>query len=141
MNYQQQASDFLAKYGISFSFKLANTKRPSWDENRQCNHFVVTFKKGRRSISFDFFDSVHNFQKGIKELGAYSVLACCSSEIYCPETFEEFCVDYGYEAYSSYNGKKNQQSAKTFAALKKQSVKLQKFFDTEEMRDNLSEIC
>lgn len=132
-DYQQQAADFLAKHGISFSFKLANTKRPSWDSGRQCNHFVVTLKKCKRRVSFDFFDSAHNFQKGIKELDAYLVLACCSSEFHCPDTFGEFCGDFGYET-DSWN------AHNTFKALRKMSKKLQKFFDTEEMRDDLSEI-
>jgi hypothetical protein len=134
MNYQQQASDFLAKHGISFSFKLANTKRPSWDNGRQCNHFIVTFRKGTRRVSFDFFDSTRNFEKGIKELDAYSVLACCSSELYCPDTFEEFCNEFGYDNDS-------RQAEKTFKALSKFSAKLQKFFFTKQMREDLSEIC
>jgi hypothetical protein len=133
-NYQQQAASFLAKHGIAFSFKLANTKRPSWDENRQCNHFIVTFRKGTRRVSFDFFDSISNFEKGIEELDAYSVLSCCSSELYCPETFEEFCNEFGYDNDS-------RQAEKTFKALSKFSAKLQKFFDTEEMRDDLLKIC
>ena len=133
-NYQQQAADFLAKHGISFSFKLANTKRPSWDENRQCNHFVVTFKKGGRRVSFDFFDSISNFEKGITVLDAYSALSCCSSELYCPDTFEEFCNEFGYDNDS-------RQAEKTFKALSKFSAKLQKFFDTEETREDLLEIC
>lgn len=135
MNYQQQAADFLAKHGISFSFKLANTKTPDWkDDSRPVNHFIATFKKGKKRVSFDFFDSLNNYQKGIKELDAYSVLSCCSSEIHCPETFEEFCSEFGYDEDS-------RKSEKTFKSLKKFSDKLKKFFDTEEMRDNLSEIC
>jgi hypothetical protein len=132
-DYQQQAADFLTKHGIAFSFKLANTKRPSWDNGRKCNHFVVTLKKGNRRVSFDFFDSTSNFEKGVIVLDAYSVLACCSSELHCPDTFEEFCGDFGYEtdSWNAYN---------TFKALRKMSKKLQKFFDNEQMREDLSEI-
>lgn len=135
MNYQQQASDFLTKHGISFSAKLANTKTPSWkDDSRPVNHFIVTLKQGKKRVSFDFFDSIANREKGITELDAYSVLSCCSSEIHCPETFEEFCSEFGYDEDS-------RKAEKTFKSLKKFSDKLKKFFDTEEMRDNLSEIC
>jgi hypothetical protein len=135
MNYQQQAADFLAKHGISFSFKLANTKTPSWkNDSRPVNHFIVTLKQGKKRVSFDFFDSIANREKGITELDAYSVLSCCSSEIHCPETFEEFCSEFGYDEDS-------RKDEKTFKSLKKFSDKLKKFFDTEEMRDSLSEIC
>ena len=135
MNYQQQAADFLAKYGITFSAKLANTKTPSWkDDSRPVNHFIVTLKQGKKRVSFDFFDSINNYEKGIKELNAYSVLACCSSEIYCPDTFKDFCDEFGYD----YDSRK---AEKTFKSLKKFSNKLQKFFSSKEMRDSLSEIC
>jgi len=143
-NYQQQAADFLAKHGIVFSAKLSNEKLPNWqndnkpcylrDEKRKNNHFVVTLRKGTRRVSFDFFDSISNFEKGIKELDAYSVLANCSSELYCPDTFEEFCNEFGYDNDS-------RQAEKTFKALSKFSAKLQKFFDTEETREDLLEIC
>jgi len=131
--YDQQALDFLAKHGITFSFKLANTKVPSWDKNRQCNHFVATFKKGKSKLSFDFFDSIHNFQKGVVELDAYTALTVCSAEIHCADTFEDFCSEYGYDEDS-------RSAEKTFRALSKMSKKLKKFFDTEEMREDLGEI-
>jgi hypothetical protein len=139
-DYQKQAADFLSKHGIKFSAKLVNKKSPPWSPDRKVNHFVVTLKHENRRVSFDFFDSIIRFEKGEKELDAYSVLACCSSDYNCPETFEDFCSEFGYDAHDSYTGKKNQQSAQTFAALKKQSAKLQKFFNTEEMQDDLSKI-
>lgn len=132
--YDQQAADFLAKYGITFSFKLANTKTPDWkDDYRPVNHFVATFKRGKNKVSLDYFDSINNYQKDITEISAYSALTCCSSEINCPDTFEDFCSEFGYEEDS-------RKAEKTFRALKKFSDKLKKFFDTEEIRDDLSEI-
>ena len=138
-DYDQQAADFLTKHGITFSAKLSNTKKPSW-KSSPVNHFIVTFKRGKKKMSFDFFDSVNNYLKGITELDAYSALTCCSSELYCPDTYEEFCSEYGYSAYDVDTGKKDKNSAATFRALKKMSDKLQKFFDSKEMRDDLLEI-
>lgn len=139
--YDQQAADFLAKHGITFSFKLANTKTPDWkDDSRPVNHFIATLKRGKKRMSFDFFDSINNYEKGVKELDAYSVLSCCSSEIHCPDTYEEFCSEFGYDAYDVNTGKRDKNNSKTFLALKKFSTKLQKFFDSEEIRDDLSEI-
>ncbi len=138
--YDQQALDFLTKHGITFSFKLTNTKTPRWDDARQCNHFVVTFKRGKSKVSFDFFDSVQKFRDAEIEIDAYDALTCCSSELHCVDTYEEFCSDFGYNAYDANTGKKDKKNAATFRALKKMSDKLQKFFDTEEMREDLGEI-
>lgn len=130
--YDQQALDFLAKHGITFAAKLSNTKKPSW-KDVTVNHFIVTFKKAGKRMSFDFFDSVNNFQKGVVDLRSYDALTCCSSELYCPDTFRDFCSEFGYDEDS-------RTAEKTFRALKKFSDKLKKFFDSEEIRDDLSEI-
>jgi hypothetical protein len=132
--YDQQAADFLTKHGITFSFKLSNTKVPSWkDDSRPVNHFIATFKKAGKRMSFDYFDSINNYLKGVTELRAYDALTCCSSELHCPDTFEDFCSEFGYDEDS-------RKDEKTFRALKKFSDKLQKFFDTEELRDDLAEM-
>lgn len=134
MNHHQQAADFLVKHGIRFSAKLVNKKLQEWEGNeRKSNHFVVTLENENRRVSFDFFDSVNNFNAGKTELDAYSVLACCSGDYHCPETFEEFCSEFGYDADS-------RKAEKTFKACQKQSAKLKKIFDTQEMVDDLMEI-
>jgi len=134
MDYQKQAADFLAKHEITFSFKLANTKTPDWEDNgQQRNHFVVTLKQGKKRMSFDFFDSVYNYRNGKTEIAVYDALIICSSEINCPDTFGDFCSEFGYEEDS-------RKAEKTFRALKKFSNKLKKFFDTEEIREDLQEI-
>ena len=138
--YQQQAADFLAKHNIQFSAKLANTKLPTWKESdtRKNNHFVVTLKsttlaRAENKASLDFFDSENNFRDGKKELDAYSVLACISSDINCPDTLADFCSEYGYDEDS-------RKVEKTFRACVKQSNKLRKFFTTDEELADLAEI-
>ena len=134
-DYNKQAADFLAKYGITFSFKLANKKLPTWAESkeRQNNHFTVTFKRGDKKLSFDFFGSQNDYRNGKQEIDAYSVLACCSSDYYCPETVEDFCGEFGYDEDS-------RKAEKLHKACLKQSKKLQAFFSGEEMVENLMEI-
>ena len=111
--YQQQAADFLAKHGITFSFKLEDKKLPPWRESevRQNNHFIVTLKRGDKKISFDFFGSQKDYMDGNDEIDAYTVLACCRN------------------------------AEKLHKAYLKQSQKLQSFFDGEEMVENLMEIA
>lgn len=133
-DYQKQASDFLAKHGIEFSAVLKNEKLPSWGRKdyRENNHFLVTLKKGARKISFDFFDSTHDFKNGVNTLDSYSVLASASCEIYCPDNVQDFCAEYGY--------KLDKEAEKTFNRCHKHAQKLRAFFDTEEIREELSEI-
>lgn len=131
-DYQKQAADFLAKHSIKFSAKLTNKKSPPWSPDRKVNHFVVTLSKGKKRISFDFWDSQHNKQAGIETLDAYSALSCVSSDIYCADTFEEFCGDFGY----------NTDSRKDLATFKRCSAfakKLNAFFTAGE-KEELAEI-
>lgn len=134
-DYQKQATDFLAKHKIAFSYKLANKKLPTWEESgiRKNNHFVVALKRNGAKVSFDFFGSKNDFQKGVHELDSYSVLVCLSSDLYVPEDFESFCSEFGYDAG-------DKKTKKLFKVCLKQSQKLQKFFDTEEMREDLQNI-
>jgi len=135
-DYQQKAADFLAKHGITFSFKLEDKKLPPWRESevRQNHHFIVTLKRGDKKLSFDFFGSQNDYRNGKQEIDAYSVLACCSSDYYCPETVEDFCGEFGYDEDS-------RNAEKLHKAYLKQSKKLQAFFDGEEMVENLMEIA
>lgn len=136
-NYQQQAADFLSKHSIKFSAKLTNKKSPPWSPDRKVNHFVVTLKHENRRISFDFFDSIIRFEEGKEEPDAYSVLACCSSDINISDNFEDFCAEFGY---SFYTAKDKNAIMKIFRACKKQSEKLNKLFCSEEMKKDLAEI-
>lgn len=133
-DYQKQASDFLAKHNIRFSAVLKNEKLPSWGNKsrRENNHFLVTLKKGVRKISFDFFDSAHNFRNGINTLDSYSVLASVSCEIHCPDNVQDFCAEYGFPI--------DKGTKKMFNKCHKHAEKLRKFFDTEEIREELSQI-
>lgn len=85
----------------------------------------------RRSISFDFWNSLHDVQQG-KSPTAYDVLACVSGDVYSPETFEDFCSEYGYDADS-------RKAEQTFKAVDKFARKLRAFFSESEI-EALSEI-
>ncbi len=65
-------------------------------------------------------------------LRPYSVLARLSSDIYCPETFADFCAEYGYDEDS-------RKAEQTFRRCLAFSRKLHAFF-TEAEIEQLSEI-
>jgi len=94
----------------------------------------ITVRAARASggrLSFDFWNSQKDMQEG-KAPTAYDVLACISGDVNCPDTFEDFCGEYGYDL----------DSRKAFATFKRCATfaeRLQAFF-TEEEREALAEI-
>ncbi len=87
-------------------------------------------KPGR--VSFDFWGSYRDHQTGNKELTAYDVLACISGDANTPETFEDFCDEYGYDEDS-------RRAFETFRRCNKLARKLRRLFTVSEIAE-LSEI-
>ena len=126
--YDKQAADFLAKYGIKFRATLSDTKTAEWDDGKtgQRHHYRITLSKPGAGVSFDFFGSVADYKAGRKEATPYDVLACLSSDANTPETFEEFCSEYGYNADS-------RKDYATFRRCDRLARRLRAFFTAEEL--------
>lgn len=84
-----------------------------------------------RRLSFDFWNSCADMVEG-REPTAYNVLACLSSDAYCPDSFEEFCSEYGYDEDSA----KARQTWKRCTAF---ADRINAFFDGSELEE-LAEI-
>jgi hypothetical protein len=113
--YDTQAETFLANNGIRLRITLSDSKTAPWSpaghhyrvtlsgkkpcdcvehgEESKLKHLVVCPRQNRR-ITFDFWDSVNAAEKGTAPT-AYDILACLSGDAYCPETFADFCAEYG----------------------------------------------
>lgn len=126
-NCEKQANDFLLKYGMTFQAKFISNEAPRWNNIVHGHKYKITLKRANKSISFDFWNSFNDSKAG-KSPTAYDVLACCSSDINIPDNFEDFCSELGYEPDSI-------KALKTFEACKKQSIKLNNFFNSEEIVD------
>ncbi len=132
-NYDQQAADFLAKCGIAFRATLSDSKTPAWDDGSAYRpHYRVTLSSRHstgplhaRRLTFDFWGSINDGQTG-EPVSAYSVLACISSDANCPETFEDFCAEYGEDEDS----RKALQTFRRCAAFGK---RLRAFFTADEL--------
>ena len=133
-DYNQQAADFLTRNGIKFRSVLSDTKRAPWQKMgcTDSHHYRVTLSKPGKRVAFDFWDSIQNRRDGIRELSAYSVLACISGDVHCPETFADFCSEYGYDTDS-------RSAEQTFRRCLAFSRKLRAFFTEKEIQE-LSEI-
>lgn len=76
--YDIQAQRFLATYGITFRAEHARAKASKWG-GTSAQHWRVTLTAGRRTLSFDFWNSEVDTSAGTP-LRAYSVLACLAGD-------------------------------------------------------------
>lgn len=98
--YNKQATDFLEKHGISFSTRHCGYNKYFHDDIVERHVFRVTLRRGRRSMSVKFGQSIaaQSIAAGPSEPRVYDVLACLTKSD--PGTFKEFCADYGYNTDS-----------------------------------------
>lgn len=133
--YETSARAFLRKHGITFkATRTSENPCPPFCDGKHIHGdcYRVTMRRNGKRISFRFWNSLNDSQNG-KALDAYSVLACCSSDLYCPDTFEDFCAEYGYDLDS-------RKAESTFKLCLAQKERLEKLFDSEEVRTDLSTI-
>jgi hypothetical protein len=150
-DYEKQAQDFLNEFGIKFRATLADSKPSPWRGERDTtepHHYRVTLSKAKpiyrlyeeiaeqpkfvHRLTFDFWSSIADAEKGIKTVTAYSVLASISGDVNCPETFKDFCVEYGY-------GSDSINALQTFRRCASFGKRLRAFFTQSEI-EKLQEI-
>lgn len=83
--------------------------------------FKIKLIKGGKQYTFEFGQSI---SEGSSEPTLYSVLACLTK--YDPETFEDFCANYGYDEDS-------RNTEKTYKAVVKEFNNMQRLFTIEEL--------
>ena len=116
MNYQQQANDFATATGTklkinrsNYGYHFTNDK-----ENRYIFNCTLT-RKGKR-YTFNFGQSI---AAGSVEPTMYDILACLTK--HDPETFENFCSEYGYNEDSI-------KSLKTYIAVQREFKGVNRLF-------------
>ena len=133
--YDKQAEDFIKFAKIKVTIvRDPNNVCPRWDDGKHIHgdKYIVMFSGlGNRRLRFPFWNS-YNDAREEKDPRPYDVLACISSDANCPETFEKFCSDYGYDTDS-------RKAEAEFKSLKAFAIKLRRFFTQEEL-DKLQEI-
>lgn len=134
--YHEQGERFLHRFGITFYARVAKSQTPPpWakkNEDFGLRYNVTMKRPDGQTIRFPFWSSTRNRQNGIKELHPYSVLSAISGDVFCPEMFEEFCAEYGYDTDSV-------QALATFRRCSRFARELKDFFTSPELED-LSEI-
>jgi hypothetical protein len=130
--YENKARRIANDLGLRMTAEQVGTECPKWGQkNGRCEHihglhYKVTLRRRGRSLSFDFWNSQHDAQKG-KEPGYYDILSCVSADASMPTDPDEIAEEFGPMPPSQ------AIAAATFSA------RLMAFFSGEELRQ-LSEI-
>lgn len=149
--YIKRATDFLQKTHTKMKIEyVGRAVNKEWKEKEKRCLYEITLTSPRGSMTFDFWDSIRNTEirtmpfdaynmQANKELAAkkkaavpsvYDVLACLQK--YDPGTFEDFCLDYGYDEDS-------RTAERIYFAVQKEYTQLARLFTPDEM-DELAEI-
>lgn len=142
-DYEKQAEDFLNNYGLTLQAAFKGDKCPPWDDEKHIHgdRYRVTIKRKvwthtrldshgevrPNSVSFDFWNSYRDSGEG-KTPTVYDVLSCISGDVYCADTFEDFCSEFGYDIDS-------RKAEQTYRRCKILASKLSRFFTDIEIRD------
>lgn len=149
--YIKQATDFLQKTHSKMKIEYVGLAvNKEWKEKEKRCLYEITLTSPRGSMIFDFWDSIRNTEirtmpfnaynvQANKELAAkkkaavpsvYDVLACLQK---CdPGTFENFCLDYGYDEDS-------RTAIRVYLAVQNEYTQLARLFTPEQMEE-LAEI-
>ena len=124
--HEDQAEEFLRSNGLTLRCTLSDSKTPAWNDDHAGHHYRVTISRARAGrLTFDFWDSVANADAG-RSPTAYDVLAAISSDAYTPDTFADFCSEYGYDSDSI-------TAKQTFTRASRFAARLRAFFSADEL--------
>jgi hypothetical protein len=132
-HYDARAREFLSKHGIKLRITLSDSKPARWEPAGHHYRITLSRKNGAGRLAFDFWGSVNDAEAG-KDPGAYDVLSCIGSDLFTPETFEDYCSEYGEEQDS-------RKALQTFNRAHEHAERLRAFFTDETEREELGEIC
>lgn len=143
IDYQKQGADFITQHGLKFRAVKKAGQCPPWSSDKspysKCScgsvhgdrYLITISRSGHGRISFDFWNSL-NDKKDWRAPTPYDVLACISGDVHCPDTFEDFCGEYGYDQDS-------RKAERVFRRCTKLAKRLRAFFTADEI-EALSEI-
>lgn len=138
IEYEKQAKDFCDKHCVLIHSTLIDKDRYFDDDTEERNIYLVKISRIAArdkkhtiidKMKFNFDDSIHNTEKGVKKLSNYSILASLTK--YDPGTFDNFCNDYGYDTDS-------RRAKKIYKAVKKEWDNVSRVFG--DCLDDLREI-
>lgn len=116
-----------ARYSVAFSNGL---KFSFWQSLNFWEIMAVDVSGYEVRIGKNWIRSAEVGTLKTKEAEAFlhSVLCCVKSDSYCPETFEEFCCEYGYDTDSI-------KAETTFRECREQAHKIRRAFTMDQLEN------
>ena len=127
--YTKQANDFMEKTGTTMKAVYVDHKPYFVDDKESRDIYRITLKRNGDKYTFRFGQSI-NDSDGNTPPTAYDVLASITKSD--PESFENFCSEYGYDADS-------RKALKTFHAVEKEWENVNRLFS--DVMEELQEIA
>ena len=123
-----EAAQFIAKqFNLKLTSKGYEYKKHFADDKQNRYVFKMQLKRGKKSYTFKFGQSIKDEDK---EPDFYSVLSCLQK--YEIGTFEQFCSEFGY--YQHKDGSEDYMaSRKTYNAVLKEFNAMQRLFNDDEL--------
>jgi hypothetical protein len=90
--YEQTAIDFAKEHNVKLSILGSDYRRHFQDDKQSRHVFKCKLTRNGKQYTFDFGQSI---AAGDTEPTMYDVLTCLTK--YDPETFEDFCSEFGYD--------------------------------------------
>lgn len=126
MDYQQQANDFATATGTKLKINRTTYGKHFADDKESRYIFNCTLSRNGKKYTFNFGQSI---AAGNVEPTMYDILTCLTK--YNPETFEDFCSEYGYNTDSI-------NAQKTYKAVKREFNGVNRLFS--DILEELQEI-
>ena len=123
--YETDAQEVLNKMGVKFQARFVEWGRHFETDKENRNIWNVQLSRNGQRISFKFGQSIHDSAiQPRKEPTAYELLACITKSD--PDTFENFCGDFGYDADTKH-------AQKIYRAVIREWQKVERFFSADEI--------
>ena len=126
MNYQQQANEFATKHGVKLKINGSKYGNHFAEDKESRYIFNCTLTRNRKRYTFNFGQSI-----SAKDTPPtmYDILTCLTK--HNPETFEDFCSEYGYNEDSI-------KALKTYKAVQREFNGVNRLFN--DILEELQEI-
>ena len=126
MNYQQQANEFATKHNVKLKINRTTYGYHFEEDEEKRYIFNCTLSRNGKRYTFNFGQSI-----SAKDTPPtmYDILTCLTK--YNPETFEDFCSEYGYNTDSI-------NAQKTYKAVKREFNGVNRLFS--DILEELQEI-
>lgn len=143
-NYEADTIRFLNRIGVKVTINYIGVgEHPLWKDGYR-NRYRVTVSRNGKRYTYTFYNSLRDYETNkrpsVNKPSEYDVLSCVEKIGF--GSFEEFCDEYGYDAYSEDNRgryRRNAESYKIYKAVDKEYIGIDRVFGDD--IGELAEIC